>query len=161
MPNAKVLGTIYGDSRLERALHLLFADDRLSGEWFAPSARLLAFINTIPLWAPRQPHVEKPDPVALARRRRKTFRPIASGNGPLPVPPGTLNCGAVRLVTWLRSSGAAQSVFAGLFSPPVQQALVSKWVRGVTIPSKRMRGAVEMVTSGAVVWESTDRKVFP
>jgi DNA-binding transcriptional regulator YdaS (Cro superfamily) len=67
----------------------------------------------------------------------------------------------VRLASWLASSGAAQSVFAGLFSPPVQQSLVSKWRRGITIPNPRMRRAIEMVTGGAVTWEPSDRRTIP
>jgi predicted nucleic acid-binding Zn ribbon protein len=39
--------TIHGDRRLEKQLHERFAKDRIHGEWFAPSAELLDFIDEI------------------------------------------------------------------------------------------------------------------
>ena len=39
--------TTHGDRRLEKQLHERFAKDRVHGEWFAPSAELLDFIDEI------------------------------------------------------------------------------------------------------------------
>lgn len=40
-----LIKTIDGDQKLEQELHRRFADDRLHGEWFHPSADLLAYIT--------------------------------------------------------------------------------------------------------------------
>jgi hypothetical protein len=43
----RLLCTKYGTEKDERRLHQRFAADRMRGEWFRPSARLLAFIGEI------------------------------------------------------------------------------------------------------------------
>jgi len=40
-----LLGVIPGDCTVERALHKRFADERLHGEWFTPSERLVSYIQ--------------------------------------------------------------------------------------------------------------------
>jgi hypothetical protein len=42
----KVLGTWAGSARDERDLHAMFAGSHLAREWFAPSADLLAYIES-------------------------------------------------------------------------------------------------------------------
>lgn len=44
----RLLTSIPGDHAVERDMHLRFAADRLHGEWFMPSAALVAFIEQIP-----------------------------------------------------------------------------------------------------------------
>lgn len=41
------LGSCQGDAALERTLHKEFSEDRLLGEWFRPSERLLARIEAL------------------------------------------------------------------------------------------------------------------
>jgi len=43
----ELLATIPGGPYEERVLHHIFRDDRLYGEWFRPSPRLLSFVDTI------------------------------------------------------------------------------------------------------------------
>lgn len=43
-----LLSAIEGDRKLEQRLHGQFWRDRLDGEWFKPSKRLLRFIDTLP-----------------------------------------------------------------------------------------------------------------
>ena len=43
----EVLATVAGDKLLEAAFHRVFADEWEQGEWFAPSTRLVAFIDGI------------------------------------------------------------------------------------------------------------------
>lgn len=43
----RLLGSIPGDVLDERELHARFSDDRVRGEWFAPSAKLLSFIEEV------------------------------------------------------------------------------------------------------------------
>lgn len=42
-----LLGTIRGGRNVERALHLMFHDRRLSGEWFKPNRRMQRFISEL------------------------------------------------------------------------------------------------------------------
>lgn len=43
----KLIGTIAGaDTRHENVLHSVFSDDRINGEWFRASARLIAYIES-------------------------------------------------------------------------------------------------------------------
>ena len=44
---AKLLACQPGGLAMEKRLHLLFKDDRIHGEWFAPSDRLLAHIAAL------------------------------------------------------------------------------------------------------------------
>jgi hypothetical protein len=67
--------TIEGDERLESAFHKVFADDRLHGEWFAPSVGLEALIEN--LIAP-----DPTDPESVAFRER-----VATFLAKTPVPP--------------------------------------------------------------------------
>ena len=39
-----LLGTMHGDESVERSLHVRFASDRMHGEWFRPTYRILSFI---------------------------------------------------------------------------------------------------------------------
>ena len=41
----RILGTIEGDLGTEKSLHDKFAEDRLAGEWFKPSLKLMRFIS--------------------------------------------------------------------------------------------------------------------
>ena len=40
-----LLKTIEGDIKYEKVLHLVFADDRILGEWFEPTTSLLNFLK--------------------------------------------------------------------------------------------------------------------
>ena len=42
-----VLGCIPGDCEIERSLHARFAEERVRGEWFTPSERLVDFIDGV------------------------------------------------------------------------------------------------------------------
>jgi len=44
----RVLAIINGDSKRERLLHRKFKNQRLEGEWFRSSERLMEFIRTLP-----------------------------------------------------------------------------------------------------------------
>lgn len=41
----QILGTVRGSQRTEEKIHRYLADDRLIGEWFAPSARTMGVVN--------------------------------------------------------------------------------------------------------------------
>lgn len=43
----KILATADGGRDEEQTMHLLFKKDRLSGEWFRPSARLMSFVAAV------------------------------------------------------------------------------------------------------------------
>lgn len=45
--DARLLATVPGSIALERAVHRLFADDRVDGEWFRPSQAIQAFIAAL------------------------------------------------------------------------------------------------------------------
>lgn len=62
-----VLGTMPGGAKAEAALHLLFADLRLEGEWFKPDARLLDFIEQRATKEATMPTVINQEPIADAR----------------------------------------------------------------------------------------------
>lgn len=47
IPHDRVLAVEPGGCEVERKRHRQFADERVTGEWFEPSERLLAHINTI------------------------------------------------------------------------------------------------------------------
>lgn len=42
-----LLLTIEGDARLEKAIHAMFSDIRMVGEWFENMPRLVAYINIL------------------------------------------------------------------------------------------------------------------
>lgn len=42
---ATELGYVYGDHKMERLVHCRFRHERVSGEWFQPSERLLQFVR--------------------------------------------------------------------------------------------------------------------
>lgn len=51
-----VITFIAGDRHMERLLHDAFRDERIRGEWFRPSPRLMRFINlceSVELWPSR------------------------------------------------------------------------------------------------------------
>lgn len=41
----EIVATLPGDKRIEALFHKAFAEDRVEGEWFAPSDRLRAFVD--------------------------------------------------------------------------------------------------------------------
>lgn len=65
-----LLGTVPGDALDERRLHERFQAFRLSGEWFAPDAALLAFIRSLP------EDVTVPPPKRLEFRKGRPLDPV-------------------------------------------------------------------------------------
>jgi hypothetical protein len=52
----ELVGVIEGGRELERALHAMFSDAHVNGEWFKPTAKMLAIAQgTITVSAPSQP----------------------------------------------------------------------------------------------------------
>jgi DNA-binding transcriptional regulator YdaS (Cro superfamily) len=56
----------------------------------------------------------------------------------------------MTLGEWLRRTGWTQERVAATLDDTCTQALVSKWVRGVTLPSPARRAAIESLTVGRV-----------
>lgn len=71
-----MLALAEGDKRQEEALHAQFQSDRMWGEWFTPSSRLLEFIGALP----HDPLVD-----AMNRRLLARFVAIKKDARPLPV----------------------------------------------------------------------------
>lgn len=102
-----VLAAYPGDDAEERRLHRLFAKERLRGEWFSQSDRLMAYIGKLRPYVPptRCAPIGPHDPGLLTR--------------------GSLGACMVR-------AGMTQARLAQELG--CDQGLVSKWVRGASFP---------------------------
>lgn len=56
----------------------------------------------------------------------------------------------MTLDTWLRKTGMTEEVFAALVDETCTQSLVSKWRRGVVMPSIHRAAQIQAVTAGRV-----------
>jgi hypothetical protein len=102
----KILAAYPGDVFEEQRLHLLFEAERIRGEWFRATHRLVEHVARL------KPHTPPP------RRRRLGARAGAMADGSLGACLVRANMTQVQLAEALGCD----------------QALVSKWVRGVSFP---------------------------
>lgn len=76
-----VLAALGGSAHTEKSIHREFADARLGGEWFSPTARLMTFVRSLPEDAGHDPELPGESGVRSVFCRWPTIAELAADIG--------------------------------------------------------------------------------